>query len=185
MFGAEQSGNMSQVGFDLFAAMLNEAIVKERTGDTSDDETISALSDIAINIAEDAYIPDDYIEDVGERVLFYRKISFATDHELVASAFSEMTEKYPEPPDAAINVFARADLRIFCSEHDISSISIAKGYLSVEPVEVSSEALSDLREFSALYSKTQKRLRVPIRNIRGDDNKFSLIHNFLKDYLDN
>ncbi len=185
MFGAEQSGNMSQVGFDLFAAMLNEAIVKERTGDTSDDETISALSDIAINIAEDAYIPDDYIEDVAERVLFYRKISFATDHELVASAFSEMTEKYPEPPDAAINVFARADLRIFCSEHDISSISIAKGYLSVEPVEVSSEVLSDLREFSALYSKTQKRLRVPIRNIRGDDNKFSLIHNFLKDYLDN
>ena len=66
MLGAEQSGNMSAVGFDLFAQMLSQAVSDAREGISDKDaKDIEALSDISINIPGHMYLSQDYIVDVG------------------------------------------------------------------------------------------------------------------------
>ena len=184
MFGAEQSGNMSAVGFDLFAAMLNEAIVNEREGKSATDAgTIHVLSDIQINIGESALLSDEYIEDVAERVMIYRRVASAFTVKDVMEIVSEITSKYAEAPDEALNYFSRAMLRAFCHEKGISSISVAKGYVVVEPIELDFETVTNLRSISALYSKKQKRLKVPFHNIDAGEGKCACVLDFLSGLL--
>ena len=184
MFGAEQSGNMSAVGFDLFAAMLNEAIVNEREGkEASDSGTIHVLSDIQINVGESALLSDEYIEDVAERVMIYRRVASSFTTKDVMEVYEEVTSKYADPPDEAINYFSRAMLRAFCHENGISSISVAKGYVIVEPVELDFDTVTNLRSISALYSKKQKRLKVPFHNIDSGEGKCASVLDFLSGLL--
>lgn len=182
MFGAEQSGNMSAVGFDLFAAMLNEAIMDEREG-KSGEVSLNLLSEIQININESAFISDDYIEDVEERVLIYRKVALARSLEALAEVFDIMRKHHGEPPDEAINFFSKATLRVFASEHGITSISLARGYVVIEPIELSREAVASIRYLNALYSAKDKRLKVPSRNIIKEESASRAIYAFLRDLL--
>ena len=62
LLGAEQSGNMSAVGFDLFAQMLATAVNMTREGNTNSTEYLPpALSDIVINIPGHTYFPEEYL----------------------------------------------------------------------------------------------------------------------------
>ncbi len=62
ILGAEQSGNMSAVGFDLFAQMLNQAVNATREGDLgSMDSLPPALSDITVNVPGHTYLPEEYV----------------------------------------------------------------------------------------------------------------------------
>lgn len=184
MFGAEQSGNMSAVGFDLFAAMLNEAIINEREGNNeADDRAIHVLSDISVNINESARLSDDFIEDVAERVMLYRRVANAFSSNDVSEIFDEVKLNYGEMPDEALNYFAKAKLRSFCFENNITNISIAGGYLVVEPIDLSSESVASVRHLSALYSKNKKRLKVPFHNIDSGAGKCLDALSFLSDLL--
>lgn len=182
MFGAEQSGNMSAVGFDLFAAMLNEAIMDEREG-KSQAESLNFLSDIQININESSFISDDYIEDVEERVLLYRRVAWAKTQGAIDEIFKEMTSAHKEVPDETINFFVKAKLRVLCYENGIKSTSVARGYLVVEPIALDREKVASLRPLNALYSQTQGRLKVPSRNVIRDESPSQAIYSFLCDLL--
>mgnify|MGYP002465694831 CR=1 FL=1 len=85
LLGAEQSGNMSAVGFDLFAQMLNQAVNETREGVGASGELPPALSDITVNIPGHAYLPEEYIPDADARVLWYRKLASAATVEEVAA----------------------------------------------------------------------------------------------------
>lgn len=184
MFGAEQTGNMSAVGFDLFAAMLNEAIMEEREGKKSDEkQAVHVLSEIQINVNESALLSDDFIEDVEERVLIYRRIANASTCDAVTEIFEDVKKSYSEMPDEALNYFAKAMLRAFCCENAISSVSIAGGYVVVEPIELGSEAVASIRPVSGLYSKKHQRLKVPFHNIDSGAGKCADVLTFLSDLL--
>ena len=61
LLGAEQSGNMSAVGFDLFAQMLATAVNMTREGNTSSNDYLPpALSDIVVNVPDHTYFPEEY-----------------------------------------------------------------------------------------------------------------------------
>ena len=184
MFGAEQSGNMSAVGFDLFAAMLNEAIVNEREGKKlKESDAIRVLSDIQLNIAESALLSDEYVEDVADRVMIYRRVASSFTVKDVMEVFDETTKTHSEMPEEAINYFSRAMLRAFCFENGITSVSIASGYVVVEPIALDFDSVTKLRSISALYSKKHKRLKVPFHNIDAGDGKCSSVLDFLSGLL--
>ena len=97
ILGAEQSGNMSAVGFDLYAQMLSQAVNLTREGESiSDNYLPEALSDIVINVPDHTYIPEEYVPDADERVLFYRKLASADTIEFVDELAREIMEKHGE-----------------------------------------------------------------------------------------
>ena len=90
LLGAEQSGNMSAVGFDLFAQMLEQAVAATREGDAgAADGLPPALSDITVNLPGHTYLPEEYVPDTDERVLWYRKIASAATMEDVEAIEQE------------------------------------------------------------------------------------------------
>ncbi|MED9873694.1 MAG: transcription-repair coupling factor [Eggerthellaceae bacterium] len=164
LLGAEQSGNMSAVGFDLFAQMLATAVNMTREGNTSSSEYLPpALSDIVVNVPDHTYFPEEYLPDADERVLYYRKIASADTLDAVEDIYQELISKHPEMPQAAINQIEKARLKAFANEHGIHLISVTGGKLVIEPITLTKTQASALRRKAGRYFADKKKMTVPLR----------------------
>lgn len=164
LLGAEQSGNMSAVGFDLFAQMLSTAVNNAREGNSSAKEFLPpALSDIVVNVPDHTYFPEEYLPDADERVLYYRKIASADTIDAVNDIYEELLAKHPEMPQASVNQFEKARLKAFANEHGIKLISVSAGKLTVEPFALTKSQASSLRRKAGRYLTDKKKMAVPLR----------------------
>lgn len=164
LLGAEQSGNMSAVGFDLFAQMLSTAVNNAREGNSSAKEFLPpALSDIVVNVPDHTYFPEEYLPDADERVLYYRKIASADTIDAVNDIYEELLAKHPEMPQASVNQFEKARLKAFANEHGIKLISVSAGKLTVEPFALTKSQASSLRRKAGRYLADKKKTAVPLR----------------------
>ena len=101
VLGAEQSGSVAAVGFDLFVKMLEEAVAELKGEPISDDV------DPEINLDLPLFLPDDYVEDVGLRLSLYKRFASARDEDQVADLAREMEERFGAPPQEA-RMYVRA-----------------------------------------------------------------------------
>ena len=164
LLGAVQSGNMSAVGFDLFAQMLSTAVNNAREGNSSAKEFLPpALSDIVVNVPDHTYFPEEYLPDADERVLYYRKIASADTIDAVNDIYEELLAKHPEMPQASVNQFEKARLKAFANEHGIKLISVSAGKLTVEPFALTKSQASSLRRKAGRYLADKKKMVVPLR----------------------
>jgi transcription-repair coupling factor (superfamily II helicase) len=94
LLGAKQSGHIAALGFDAYARILEEAVSELRG------EPITRETDPEINSCVPAYIPDDYVEDAGQRLDLYRRLSqAASDEDAVRDLLDEIKDRYGPPPD--------------------------------------------------------------------------------------
>jgi transcription-repair coupling factor (superfamily II helicase) len=105
VLGAEQSGSVAAVGFDLFLHMLEEAVAELRG------EPIVHEVDTELTLDVEHYLPDDYIEDVGLRLSFYKRFATAQDEQEVADLASEMEDRFGPAPHAAQQLVRAMRLR--------------------------------------------------------------------------
>lgn len=71
LLGTEQHGFIDSVGFDLYSQMLNEAIQARKDG-----KTVEAAKpfEVEMTLSVDAYIPESYIKDEGQKIQMYKRI---------------------------------------------------------------------------------------------------------------
>ena len=169
ILGAEQSGNMSAVGFDLFAQMLASAVNDTREGAAPGGDGLPpALSDITVNVPGDTFLPEEYIPDADERVLWYRKVAGASTVEAVDDVFADLSSKRPDVPDAAKSLFDKARIRAWAAEHHIKLISVVGGRLVVEPVDVPAELSTKIRRAGGSFVADKRKLRLPLKYFGAD-----------------
>ena len=169
ILGAEQSGNMSAVGFDLFAQMLASAVGDTREGVAIDGDGLPpALSDITVNLPGDMFFPEPYIPDADERVLWYRRVASAATIEAVEDVFNDLSSKRPDMPDAAKSMFDKARIRAWAAEHHIKLISVVGGKLVVEPVDIPDELSTKIRRAGGSYLADKRKLRLPLKYFGPD-----------------
>ncbi|MBR1829159.1 MAG: transcription-repair coupling factor, partial [Atopobiaceae bacterium] len=107
LMGAEQHGNLSSVGFDLFTQMLGQAVAEAR-GETPDVE----VAEVTLNLPADFYLADEYLPEVDKRVLVYRKLAGAVDLTEVDALQEELEQTWGALPLAGRNLLDRARIRI-------------------------------------------------------------------------
>ena len=184
LLGAEQSGNMSAVGFDLFAQMLAQAVNATREGDArAMDALPPALSDITVNVPGHTYLPEEYVPDADERVLWYRRIASAGTVDDVDALREDLEAKRPDLPQAAKNLLDKARLKAFANEHHIRTVSVAGGKLVVEPIDVPRDRMTALRRAGGRYLADKRKLSLPLRyfKLEEDDNLLGPIARFLEE----
>jgi len=101
VLGGEQSGNVALVGFDMFMHMLEEAVAELRG------QPVVHEVDTEISLEAPLYIPEDYVEDVGLRLSFYKRFAQAGDEDDVLDLAKELEDRFGPPP-AAVMVYVRA-----------------------------------------------------------------------------
>jgi transcription-repair coupling factor (superfamily II helicase) len=98
LLGPDQSGSIAAVGFDLYAEMMDEA-VRELRGEPPREDI---EPDVTLSVP--AYIPEDYIPEVPQRLMFYKRLAQAgTDDELY-DIIQEMQDRYGEVPKETENL---------------------------------------------------------------------------------
>lgn len=121
LLGKQQSGNMQAIGFNLYMDMLNRATKAIKAGKQPDLNTpLSLTSDINLHVS--ALIPEDYLGDVHQRLLFYKKIANAEDYDELISIRSEMLDRFGSLPEPTKNLFAVHQLRLLAEPLHIKKI---------------------------------------------------------------
>ena len=187
LLGAEQSGNMSGVGFDLFAQMLSQAVSDAREGKPDAGEGLPpALSDITVNMPVHTYIPEEYVPDADERVLLYRKLACAEVPETVDELLEQTKQRHGAMPQACENMFAKSRLRAWASEHGVKLISSSGGKVTIEPIDVGRDALTPLRRYGARYVAQTSKLSVPVKyfDLGEEDSLIEAVEGLVRDLVE-
>ncbi|HZU68811.1 MAG TPA: transcription-repair coupling factor [Ktedonobacteraceae bacterium] len=118
LLGAEQSGFMNSVGFDLYCKLLAEA-VEEMQGKRV--ETVTPT--VSIDLPLDSYLPDEYVGDRTLKVKFYQRLANLSTPEQVEAMEAEMTDRFGPPPLQVRNLLAMVRLKVEAARLGFEAIS--------------------------------------------------------------
>lgn len=116
VIGSEQSGHMTNIGYDLYCKMLAGEIAQLQ-GKVSDDPI-----EVVILLSDDAYIPSDYITEENVRLEMYKKISLISTKEDKYSIEEEIEDRYSNVPKQVYNLTDIAYLRAICRRAKITRL---------------------------------------------------------------
>jgi transcription-repair coupling factor (superfamily II helicase) len=166
VLGAEQSGHVAGVGFDLYVRLVGEAVEAYRAA--ADGKTVRAVEepkDVRIDLPVDANLPPDYIPSDRLRLEGYRRLAAAADDSAVDAVIDELVDRYGPLPEPAQRLVAVARLRLLLRQYGITEISaISESTLRLSPLQlVDSQQLRLKRLYpSAHYRATTSTVQVPI-----------------------
>jgi transcription-repair coupling factor (superfamily II helicase) len=111
VLGESQSGNMQEVGFDLYTQMLNVAVRALRSGREPD--LLAPLAAVTeINLHVPALLPPDYVNDVHQRLSLYKKLASCDDEDGLIGLQEELVDRYGKLPEAARALIETHRLRL-------------------------------------------------------------------------
>lgn len=111
LLGEEQSGQMQSVGFGLYMEMLDQAIKAIREGKTPDlDKPLHHGCEINLHLP--ALIPDDYLPDVHNRLIIYKRIANAADANALDELQVEMIDRFGLLPEPTRNLMRLTHLKL-------------------------------------------------------------------------
>jgi transcription-repair coupling factor (superfamily II helicase) len=119
LLGAEQSGTVSQIGFDLYTQLLEQAI-KEYKGEEPDKAQIPLP---AVDLPVAASIPEKYVPGEAQRILMYKKLAAVRERADVGKLQEEFEDRFGDPPPPVWNALALLRLRLRCQEVGLESIT--------------------------------------------------------------
>jgi transcription-repair coupling factor (superfamily II helicase) len=123
LLGENQSGKISEIGFNLYHDLLKRTVdaIKNNSRLNLDD---SLFKEIEINTGIACVIPQTYLDDVHERLVFYKRISSAKNDDDLKELKIEMIDRFGLLPDSINNLFASTSLRILAEKIGITKIYI-------------------------------------------------------------
>jgi transcription-repair coupling factor (superfamily II helicase) len=116
LLGAEQSGAMISVGFDLYTRLLAQAVQELRGEEVTED--ILPPVDIPVT----AFIPEDYITGEAERIYFYKRMSAVRTTPDVENLQAELDDRFGDPPKPVWEALSILRLRLRCKSAGFASI---------------------------------------------------------------
>ncbi|PRY57864.1 transcription-repair coupling factor [Glycomyces artemisiae] len=118
LLGAEQSGHIADVGFDLYLRMVGEAVTSFKGGAEEPPPPVK------VELPLDANIPFDYIEVERLRLEMYRKVSEVRDEAELDEVREEMEDRYGPSPEQVLTLFHLARFRLLARRHGLTDIAL-------------------------------------------------------------
>ncbi len=129
LLGDEQSGHIKEVGYELYQAMLEEAILEARAGGMREE---LRPKDFSPQITVDApiMIPEDYVPDLDLRMGLYRRLNDVEDSNGIESFAAEMIDRFGTLPDATDNLLRLIEAKLNAKQANIAKLDVGpKGAL--------------------------------------------------------
>jgi len=125
ILGAEQSGHIAAVGYEMFLELIEQA-VQEQKGQ-------SALPplDPEINVPWSVFIPEYYITDIDQRLLIYRRLSKMTKLQQIADLQKELIDRYGKLPAEVKNLLAKIVIKALAKAAGLKRVDFGNDRLTV------------------------------------------------------
>lgn len=127
LLGAEQSGHMEAVGYDMFIKILEQAVLEEKG--IAPKESTECTVDLGIS----AYIPEKYIKRPSGRIEMYKRISEIKSKSDADDVLDEMQDRYGDIPRETRNLVLVASIKARCTEIGIVKLVCKGNKLEVYP----------------------------------------------------
>ncbi|QGU02475.1 Transcription-repair-coupling factor [Corynebacterium kalinowskii] len=138
VLGAEQSGHIAGVGFDLYVRLVGEAVEAFRA--MADGKVLDATDkeprEIRVDLPVDAHIPESYINSERLRLEVYRKLAASTSEADLVLAVEEMEDRYGPIPVEVSRLLAVARLRHVMRSAGLTDIATQGTRIKIHPVEL-------------------------------------------------
>ena len=130
VLGENQSGNMLEIGFQLYNEMLGEAVASLKAGREPD--LLSPLSvTTEINLHAPALLPSDYCGDVHLRLSFYKKLATAKKIEQIDALLEEIIDRFGKLPAQAQTLIDVHRLRVIAKPYGVAKVDAAPGAITI------------------------------------------------------
>ena len=150
LLGAEQSGHMIDVGYDMYLQLLEEAVLEERG------EPLPVRTECAADLAVSANIPERYVPSAEQRMDLYRRIALIRSEADADDLTDELIDRFGDPPSSVNALILVALLRGEASGAGITDISQKSGFLRFTLADF------DMARISALYARPEFKGRVKV-----------------------
>ena len=150
LLGAEQSGHMIDVGYDMYMKLLSEAVLEARGIE------VPARADCSADLAVAANIPDRYIPSQEQRMDIYRRIALIRTEDEADDLTDELIDRFGDPPPGVNALIHVALLRGEAGKAGVTDISQKQGYLKFTLRDF------DMEKLSALYARPEYKGRLRV-----------------------
>jgi transcription-repair coupling factor (superfamily II helicase) len=178
LLGGEQSGNLAAVGFETYLELLEETI-EELRGQAKDKPL-----DPEIRLPVPARLPDNYVPDVSQRLVLYKRLASAPDDADVDRIRDELLDRFGPCPDEAANLLAVIRLKIAARRLGIAAVDVAGDDLvltAAVPTRVDPTRLVNLLTHPTLGIRVspKNRISAPLPPSDDADALFATAHRLL------
>ncbi|MBI5644108.1 MAG: transcription-repair coupling factor [Deltaproteobacteria bacterium] len=156
LLGSAQSGQIAEVGFEMYTQLLEEA-VKELKG-----EEIVEEVEPEINMRISQYIPEEYIPDTRQRLGFYKRLASIGAEYGLESIIEEMTDRYGEVPALVHNLVHTVELKLLLKKLKAKELT-QKGtrlYLTFQDLSATESGGKIAKRAMNMMHKEPKRYRI-------------------------
>lgn len=166
ILGAEQSGHIAGVGFDLYVRLVGEAVESYKSAlasgvETSEEEAEPA--EVRVDLPVDAHIPHDYVPGERLRLEAYRKIATAAGRDALSAVSDELIDRYGPYPAAVKRLFAVAAFRQDCRAAGVTEVAMQGNSIRFSPMPLSESQMVRLKRLfpKAVYKSATTTVSVP------------------------
>ncbi|MBT0566682.1 transcription-repair coupling factor [Williamsia sp. CHRR-6] len=169
VLGAEQSGHVAGVGFDLYVRLVGEAVEAYRAAADGKPITSEEKREVRIDLPVDAHIPADYVDSDRLRLEAYRKLAAALDDSDITAVVDELLDRYGPLPAEVSRLVSVAKLRLLAREVGVTEIGVAGTGVKVSPVNLLDSQQIRLRRVypGTTYREATSVLTMPIPRTGG------------------
>ena len=130
VLGENQSGNMMEIGFQLYNEMLSEAVRSLKNGKEPDLlNPLTAATDI--NLHAPALLPNDYCGDVHLRLSFYKKLATAKTSDQIDALLEELVDRFGKLPAQTQTLVDVHRLRVLSQPYGVVKVDAAPGVIQI------------------------------------------------------
>jgi transcription-repair coupling factor (superfamily II helicase) len=152
LLGAEQSGHVAAVGFELYVELLGEAVA-ELSGARR-----AIARPVRIDAQIDAYVPGDYVPAEAQRIDLHRRLALAASEEELRELHAATQDRFGPPPEPVENLFAIQEAKLRLARVGADYLVFRGGKAVVGPLVLGSAELRALRGAldTAVYSSAAR-----------------------------
>jgi transcription-repair coupling factor (superfamily II helicase) len=170
VIGAEQSGQVAAVGFDMYSQLLKEEVA-DLTG-----EPIEVELDIKLELPVDAHLPHDYVEDATQRLELYKRISAVRDAAGVKDVRAELLDRFGALPEPAERLLTLTALKAALRRWEVTELVVTPGTVRPPELRISPVTLSSSQEVRLdrlhprhRYNADRRTLAIPLPRPKPED----------------
>jgi transcription-repair coupling factor (superfamily II helicase) len=146
ILGAQQSGHIAAVGYELYCQLLENAVRQLKK------QPLRTRLDVAIELPWRVFLPRDYVPGLRQKIELYRRLARIHELDEVAQLRQELTDRFGPPPPSVANMLATCELRILAQRWQIGRIRYDGQYLVLE--------YRDATAIAQLVQRSRQDLRV-------------------------
>ncbi len=162
LLGDEQSGHVAAVGFELYVALLDDAVAGLRAGG---EDGARADAQVRLDVAVDAYVPADYVPFEAAKIDVHRRVAAAREPGELRALRDELRDRFGPVPEPVESLLALGRVRIELGRAGARTAEVRGERFAVAPLELDSATVARVRERvpEAIYEYRPRTLslRVP------------------------